>query len=58
MICQNKVKICKLYSQNFKFSGQKIGCPSHHPTLLTFMKRLEKDMQIQITTLLQGVSGL
>jgi len=22
------------------------------------MKRLEKDMQIQITTLLQGVSGL
>jgi len=25
---QNKVKICKLDKQNFKFSGQRIGCPS------------------------------
>jgi len=25
---QNKVKICELYSQNFVFLGQKIGCPS------------------------------
>jgi len=29
-IGQNKVQICKLLSQNFKFLGQKIGCPSHH----------------------------
>jgi len=29
-IGQNIVKICKFLSQNFKFSGQKIGCPSDH----------------------------
>ena len=28
-ICQNKVKICKLWSQKFKFLVQKYGCPSH-----------------------------
>jgi len=27
---QNKVKIWKLWSQNFKFLGQKIGCPTHN----------------------------
>ena len=27
-IGQHKVKIFKLQSQNFKFLGQKIGCPS------------------------------
>jgi len=26
-IDQNKVKISKVQSQNFKFLGQKIGCP-------------------------------
>jgi len=25
---QNKLKSCKLQSTNFKFLGQKIGCPS------------------------------
>ena len=25
---QNKVKICNLYNQNFKFLVQKIGCPA------------------------------
>jgi len=29
-IGQNKVKTCKLLSQNFKFLGQKIGCLSHY----------------------------
>jgi len=29
-IGQNKVKICKLSSQNFKFSGKKFGCPTHN----------------------------
>ena len=29
LIGQNKVKICKLYSQNFTFLGQKIGCRSN-----------------------------
>jgi len=28
LIGQNKVKICKLWSQNFKFLDQKIVCPS------------------------------
>ena len=28
-IGQNKVKICKLQSQNFEFLGQKIGCSSY-----------------------------
>ena len=30
----------------------------HHPTLWTFIKGLEKDMQMQHATFLQGVSGL
>jgi len=30
-IGQNKAKICKLESQNFKFLGQKIGCPTYCP---------------------------
>jgi len=29
-IGQNKVKICKLWSQNFKILGEKIGCPNHY----------------------------
>jgi len=29
-IGQNKVKICKLYGQNCKFLGPKIGCPSYN----------------------------
>ena len=29
----------------------------HHPTLWTFMKGLEKDMQMQRTSFLQGISG-
>jgi len=29
-IGQNEVKICKLWSQNFKFLGQNIGCPNYH----------------------------
>ena len=32
-IGQNKVKICKLQSQNFKFLGKKIGCPIHNTQL-------------------------
>ena len=30
----------------------------HHPTLWIFIKGLEKDMQMQNATILQGVSGL
>jgi len=30
LIGQNKVKISKLLSQNFKFLGKKIGCPSYN----------------------------
>jgi len=30
----------------------------HHPILWTFMKGLEKDIQMQLTAFLQGVSGL
>ena len=30
----------------------------HHPTLSTFIKGLERDMQMQHATYLQGVSGL
>ena len=30
----------------------------HHPTLWTFIKRLEKDMQMQHATFVEGVSGL
>jgi len=29
MIGQNKVKICKLWSQKFKFLDQRVGCPSY-----------------------------
>jgi len=29
-IDQNRVKICKLQSQNFKFLGQTIGCPINY----------------------------
>jgi len=40
---QNEVKICKLWSQNFKFLGQKIGYPNDH---LCFATKVE--MQIFI----------
>jgi len=30
LIGQNKVKICQVQSQNIKFLGQKIGCPTHN----------------------------
>jgi len=33
-IGQSKVKICKLWSQNFEFLGQKIGCPSYNELLI------------------------
>ena len=42
-IGHNKVKICKLWSQNFKFLGQKIGYPNDH---LCFATKVE--MQIFI----------
>jgi len=32
-IGQNKIKMCKLQSQNYTFLGQKIGCPSYNALL-------------------------
>ena len=30
LIGQNKVKICKILSQNFEIFRSKLGCPSYH----------------------------
>jgi len=48
-IGQNKVKICKLQSQNFKPLGQKVGCPNHKPT------HSESEWQIDTSTLDQNI---